>query len=368
MKSEPEKAKLLPDRAHDYGTADSQDGDPEAEPQHVGFDGKVHDIEDPVEAVGEHPIAHTVKEIPEACQAKYTNVLDVGVAVKIISIFNMDLANGTFMADFNINVAWKGGGEDDGPAIQLYNIIEELEHERSPEAGAKKGSKGWDWFYRLRCRGCFRQQYSLHRFPFDVQNLCIDVRLKKQCRLVHMDWGPHGESCTFDSRAIQVGFSIADCQVLHRYLPSYKFGTLDGYDPETAIVLVMKRDPFYWVVNFGLVSSVVCALTVCCHGIPIANLGERLGVAFTLVLTMMAMKFLMQEKLPFVPYFTLLDIHVIICALLSMFLTAQMSLTHIIGVHRTEELEQWLVPVCGMFWFMYHGVILTMAYCGKLDG
>merc|ERR1712232_1391544 len=134
---------------------------------------------------------YDVNDIPEKAKKDYADVLEVGVAAKILSIGKMDLAEGTFYADLNVNVAWKGGTAEDGPVIQIYNQME-LDEERSPEEGAKKGAEGWTWFYRIRYRGVFRQTYDLRRFPFDIQTMQIDVRLKSACRLTHLAWNLDG--------------------------------------------------------------------------------------------------------------------------------------------------------------------------------
>jgi len=363
MKQAPEEGKepLAAARGPEYGALASAadrrfSADLEANKSHLAF------------ATQEHPDVKTIEEIPKQCQGPYETAMEVGIACKVISISNVDLAAGTFMADININVAWKGKTKDDGPAIQLYNVVELSEQERSPEEGAKKGSKGWDWFYRVRCRGTFRQEYFLHHFPFDQQRLSVNVRLKKQVRLTKLAWGFSGEACSCDPRAMTDEFALEAAYVRHRYMPSYKFGDLDGYDPEAALIFTVKRRPLFWVVSYGLVASFVCSMMGCCYAIPASDIADRLGVALTLFLTMTATKFLMAEKLPSVSYFTLLDIHVVICGLLLMSLTVQLSCTPLLGVYHMERVEQWMLPTIAVIWLVYHVVVLVLAGTGTLDG
>jgi hypothetical protein len=298
-----------------------------------------------------HPNVTEPELIPKQAQAPYEEAPVVGIAVKLISISSLDMASCTFSADFNINVAWKGADKDNGPDIQFYNIVEEVERD---QAATKKGDEGWEWFYRVRCRGTFNQMYDLHRFPFDSQDLKIDVRLKSACRLEHLAWGANGEACSCDPRALMDEFMLTDAKVDHCYMPSYKFGKLAGYDPEARLIFTVRRKPDYWVINFGIVSSVLCSMMGCAYGIPVENIGERLGVAMTLVLTMTATKYLMMEKLPSVAYMTYLDWHILICGFLLCVLTVQISLTSLIGHALAKRLEHICLPILATLWLLYH--------------
>jgi hypothetical protein len=310
-----------------------------------------------------HPTVESEDLIPAECQADYRDAPEVGVAVKVISISALDMANNTFSADFNVNVAWRGA-EDAGPDVQFYNVLEVIEQERSPEEGGKKGQDGWDFFYRVRCRATFRQMYDLQRFPYDFQDLRIDVRLKSACKLRPLSWGPNGEACSCDPRALMDEFILTDAKVDHCYMPSYKFGKLAGYDPEAGIILQVKRKPKFWVVNFGIVSSILCSLMACTYAIPVENIGERLGVAFTLVLTMTATKYLMMEKLPSVAYLTYLDWHILFCGMMLFLLTVQLGLTPLLGIALTVRMEHATLPIYAAVWVLYHCVIAWIVLRG----
>ena len=79
-------------------------------------------------------------------------------------------------------------------------------------------------------------------------------------------------------------------------MPSYKFAKLDGYDPEVSLVFVVGRKSLFWFINYGLLTSLITSLAGTIYAIPDDFIGDRLAVATTLVLTMMAMKLLMMDK------------------------------------------------------------------------
>jgi len=320
------------------------------------------------------PTVSTIDAIPKGCREEFDDTPVVGIAVKVISIADLNMANDTFFADFNVNVAWVGG-EEDGPEIQFYNMVTEIERVQVPvpqsdgkgngkfvckgKKGSHDGETQWSWYYRVRYRGVFRQEYKLETFPFDMQDLTVDVRLKSKCRLTPLHWGADGETCSCDPRAVMDEFTLVGAGVESKYMPSHKFGRLEGYDPEATLVFQVLRKSTFWVVSYGLVATMVCSLIACTYAIPVANVGERLGVAMTLVLTMTATKYLMEEKLPSVSYFTLLDIHIWVCCLLLVGLTVQIGFTRLVGAQRMDDFETWFLPATCITWVGYHVIVLA---------
>lgn len=332
--------------------------------------GSVVDLESPgkpatalLDRAAGHPEVSQVDDIPQEQRKKYLKdgVPVVGVAVKVISLSHLNMAEDTFAADFNVNVAWIGE-KDNLPEVQFYNLAEEGAMEQAEtKKGAHDGATQWDWVYRIRIRGVFRMIYELHRFPFDMQQLKVRVRLKKTCRLAPIRWGFTGEACSVDPRAVNDDFTLVGAEVKHSYLPSYKFGHIDGYDPEATLIFEIERKPLFWVLSYGVVASMVTSLMACTYAIPVRWVGERLGVAMTLVLTMTATKSLMQEKLPAVAYFTLLDYHILICCMLLMVLTAEIGLTHVVGTQALENLENECLPYVAFVWIVYHVIVIGLA-------
>merc|ERR1712070_1292023 len=107
-----------------------------------------------------------ITDIPDKCQKAFAKVPTVGVAVKVISISDIDMAGHCFLADFNINVCWIGEA-DAGPQIQLYNMVEQMEWEQVPgvfseevpdkdpvikcrgKKGGHDGVADWSYYYRV---------------------------------------------------------------------------------------------------------------------------------------------------------------------------------------------------------------------------
>jgi len=244
----------------------------------------------------------------------------------------------------------EGRGEDK-PEIQLYNVKEGQDPDASKP---KKGDAGFNWYYRIRFKGTFRQQFKLQAFPFDVQELTVRVRLKNECKLVHVPWGPTGDAASCDPGAIEEDFKLKRAEVRATYLPSYKFGKLCGYDPEAQVVFTVKRNAEYWIYNYGYLMSMVCTFAFAAFSLPIGDVGDRLGVGFTLNLTVVATFYLMQDKLPNCSYHTELESHLVVCIVFTMVVMFINCLPALIGESIVAQFERTVVISLMLIWLGYH--------------
>lgn len=298
----------------------------------------------------ERKIVSSVDQIPEEFRKKYVNAPQVGIALKVISISHLDMADNTFMADYNLNIAWIGEAGQK-PEVQIYN---QMEGEDPEESEVKKGQGGFDHYYRIRVKGKYRQQYNLRAFPFDEQKLTVRVRIKTECTLVDLPWGPDGSAASCDPGAIDEEFNLVKAGVEHTYLPSYKFGKLAGYDPEALVVFHMRRIPDFWVHSYGMLMSAVSTFCFAAFALPIGDIGDRLGIGFTLNLTVVATFYLMQDKLPSVSYWTELSRHMITCIAFTMAVMVFNCMPVLLREKDIEKIDQYIISLLVAAWVGYH--------------
>lgn len=310
-------------------------------------------------------VVANVDDIPVGCRKPYENAPEVGVAVKVIAITDLDMSGHSFSVDFNLNVAWKGE-KDNMPEVQFYNILESQEHE---QADTKAGDAGFDWYYRIRCRASFRQNFAIRDFPFDTQALTVQVRMKKPCMLVHLPWDLSGRACSCDPRCLMDEFVLTQAQVVPTYLPSLKFGKLAGYDPEAHIVFSVARKPMYWVINYGLITSVLASFSFLAFALPVGDISDRLGIGFTLNLTVVASYYLMSDKLPCAAYFNALEKHILTCMAVTMFVLVENASPKLLGEPCVAWFESSILPVLLVLWLVYHGVLAITVFSYRVvDG
>merc|ERR1712087_324161 len=78
------------------------------------------------------------------------------------------------------------------------------------------------------------------------------------------------------------------------------------------------------------------------------------GIGFTLNLTVVATFYLMQDKLPPVPYWTELDKHLVTCMLFTMVVMVINCLPAVFGEEFMTKIERIIVLVLGALWIVYH--------------
>jgi hypothetical protein len=83
------------------------------------------------------------------------------------------------------------------------------------------------------------------------------------------------------------------------------------YIKEYTLQIIMVRDSVSVMWNMCFSLFVIDVMVFAAHGIPMADLADRLSVNLTLLLTAMAFKWVLSDQLPPVPYLTTMEIYVI---------------------------------------------------------
>ena len=75
--------------------------------------------------------------------------------------------------------------------------------------------------------------------------------------------------------------------------------------------LLIKRNPWKWIMDYIVIIMLIDILSITAFANPIEKIPDRLMVSITMALTAMAFKVVISEKLPNLPYLTLLDWYLI---------------------------------------------------------
>jgi len=177
-----------------------------------------------------------------------------------------------------------------------------------------------------------RARLDFHEFPFDAQTLELSLKSMtcrtfdqsvsselsakgKEVALAHPVWrGKKGHMIGEKADYLQ------EFHILHLAAKPYtqavkaKKAKKDG-EPvvldEYTLEISAKRDSSSVMSNVVFCMFVIDCLTFTAHGIPIADLGDRLGVNLTLLLTTMAFKWYLNDALPNIPYLTVMEKYVV---------------------------------------------------------
>ena len=285
----------------------------------------------------------------------------VDVSYKIYKISNVDETQGTFAATFTIMLDWK-----DESVIHAYQILQqelqiddpyidfqehffprfEIEHTEVLEvvgavskprikADRKKGA-----FCTLtqKFSAVFNNRLTFHDFPLDFQHLEISLKMFPVTDGIHPfsnmgedTGGYHGYiTCRNPSRyRFKKGHIMSPTA---DWLIDWKFVKICGEPRNKNFIkikggrknkenggsdvpandlycfqLLIARNPWKWMMDYILIIALIDGLSITAFANPIEKVADRLMVSITMALTGMAFKVVISEKLPNLPYLTLLD-------------------------------------------------------------
>lgn len=165
---------------------------------------------------------------------------------------------------------------------------------------------------RRRVKGTFVETMELFEFPFDVQDLSITVMSEKPIDEVELVEDPHEIHKIYKQ-------SFIDEQefYLYKYIESQKKELAkDRADPSllrSGLLIQCRaaRRPAYFIWNSFSVTLLICCLSFVTFAVEPALVQNRLQLSFTLVLTAVAFKFVVNQSLPRISYLTYLDRYIL---------------------------------------------------------
>lgn len=212
---------------------------------------------------------------------------------------------------------------------------------------------------RLAIRGTFGEPLELHDFPFDCQELSINIASSAAVSMQIMV--PHFRRKNF------VNIS-QDVSTFPEWTPHPPVVDLTVSDPSKSARGLQFSD-FNLVLKFERISkayilrvySQLALITITGFTMFAMNaeeeLADRLATAFTLLLTAVAFMFVIESKLPNVPYLTAMDYYVITSFVFLLFLAGYSALCAPIGAMfgvELEDMEAYVMYICFGIWCLYH--------------
>lgn len=152
--------------------------------------------------------------------------------------------------------------------------------------------------WELRIRATFSDSFDLHEFPFDAQDLCMELRINSKRDSTRKRY----------ARPLQLndpGVVLREEMILpewRTYAPRSECKKMTFF-----VHCIMRRKHRYYTYNVIVNNSMLTTIGLTAYLIPPHNYGDRASTLLTLLLTSVAFKFLVSAELPKTPYFTLLD-------------------------------------------------------------
>jgi len=247
------------------------------------------------------------------------------------------------------NCAKLGGEPLFAPRLGMANLIEAKERTEwwNFYAGASERHEGrgqehavgpaiicYNWELK---NAVFQQVMDLHRFPFDTQELAMELKTgwdiddKNAVIIIKNQKSKYRSQC-------QVSNFVQAAE--YKLYPFIRFteGRTERYESASGKSYAMLRCGLrverlvgYWVFQVLLPLFVVTTCILSTYAVPHGEVGDRTAITVTLLLAIVAFKIVVSEKLPNISYATWIDRYVIFC-FISGFLVVVMQVCEYSGV------------------------------------
>ncbi len=222
-------------------------------------------------------------------------------------------------------------------------------------------------FYYL-IRGTFKEMLDITYFPFDYQTLSLTITTSWKWELVTLQ-----KDYERDDNIRTWNFSCQnDWDLQPHVLTESSFtrkepAASNNVFPIYTIKMHALRKYGYYLYNVALIMDLITALTFTAYTVDAGMPAERIQISLTLLLTSIALKFVVNDFVPQVPYPTLLDKFIISCMIFQFFMAVQNAISALLKVSNPRFLEKWewisfvvlvfaffaIHIVFGNFWYRY---------------
>ncbi|XP_071091032.1 neuronal acetylcholine receptor subunit alpha-4-like [Haliotis cracherodii] len=208
-----------------------------------------------------------------------------------------------------------------------------------------------------RFKGTFRENMELQHFPFDVQDLTIQVGSERPVAKIELIEDQHMLS-TVNTQT----FLDAQEWNIYHHVESFRDKTTMEYaslssHPILHVQSRVKRKVGYYIWNIIVIMILIVSLTFTVVSIE-PNNGDRISICITLFLTAVAFKLVVKQSLPTISYLTYLDIYIlsllIFLSLQSTECACMCALGRMIPIKELRRWDRWSESSLAILLFLFH--------------
>lgn len=151
--------------------------------------------------------------------------------------------------------------------------------------------------------GTFRHTFDLHAFPFDVQHLPVVLRHWRKSKADYAREWQLIDTSTYAHDESMLKFSDWDLD-----LHGLSSQLTHGPPVDLSFLIPMQRKPWWYTITVSFTLLIILGFALTGMFTDPTDVHSRLGLASSLVLAAVAVKFVVAADLPRVPYLTALDV------------------------------------------------------------
>ncbi|CAH8834451.1 unnamed protein product [Trichobilharzia szidati] len=252
--------------------------------------------------------------------------VSVQIRVVFLKIGEIDTLKEIYHADAFIQAKWReprlDGKTDEclrkidlqrcwNPLILIDNILSESKEQHW--IMTEKNEAGEIYIVeRRRLRGVFLETLELNDFPLDVQDLTITLtseRPESEVQLIP----DKNEPCRINLQTLvdQQEWKLHEHIEITRRSATQEYTHSSQSHPCISVTCRAARRPGYFYWNVFLIMFFITGLSFATFAVPPERPENRLQLSFTLFLTSVAFKFVINQSLPKISYLTYMDKYVL---------------------------------------------------------
>ncbi len=241
-----------------------------------------------------------------------TTVSLVTVGVFINDIQEIDLKQGSYQVDFYLWMRWRNPDIDPADTIELINPFERWGTVTEMLFPQPEVMPDGSFYQVIRYQGDFAAKLPLHDYPFDEQELTIELEDQVQSTST-LAYVLDKDPLTVDHEISVPGYVIGTPTievVTDPYLTTFGDVRLAAPEPYSRIIVTI---PVSRPWKTSIVSTILPILLVVVVAVLVFLLHPkyvepRVGMAITALLTLVALEFTTAADLPYVEYLIMLDL------------------------------------------------------------
>ncbi|KAF8571680.1 hypothetical protein P879_00055 [Paragonimus westermani] len=250
----------------------------------------------------------------------------VEIRVVFLKIGEIDTLKETYHADAFIQVKWReprlDGKTDEelrridlqrcwNPLILIDNILSESKDQHWSLTQKSEQNEVYI-VERRRLRGVFLETLELNDFPLDVQDLTITLTSERPDSEVILV-PDRNELCGINLQTLvdQQEWKLHEHIEVTRRSATQEYTNSSQHHPCISVTCRAARRPGYFYWNVFLIMFFITGLSFATFAVPPERPENRLQLSFTLFLTSVAFKFVINQSLPKISYLTYMDKYVL---------------------------------------------------------
>ncbi|PVD30719.1 hypothetical protein C0Q70_09994 [Pomacea canaliculata] len=300
---------------------------------------------------------------------EYDHQVKVEMKATFMKVMDIDTLSQQFEAEAFIQAKWEepifsGMSQQElnqllptdfwNPQLKVMNLAGDYDQERrSYLVRYEVGCTSPVVLHRWRFKGVFRESLELKHFPFDVQDLSLQISSERsvdEIKMVHDPW----HLSSVNTKAFQDSQEWHVECIFKRTSMEYASSAIH---PILYFTVRVKRNVGYFLWNVVFIVFLILLLTFTTASIDPTS-SDRLVSTITLFLTLVAFKMVVKQSLPTISYLTYLDMYILASLL---FLAVYSIENAFIAGHKTtvnndllKQYDELAILGLGILLIIYH--------------